>query len=224
MTSIFWFALVVGGGLLLLSVLGDLFGDAEVEFGDTGAELDLGDVASGTLAGGSLDPGDLASRDVAIDTAGSYWHAIFSLRSLTYFLFGFGATGVLLDFAWQGAHSLITLVASLGAGVMAGGFNAILIGYIRRTDSGRMAGDGALIGLEGRVILPLRADGTGKIEVRRAGREHELLARPFEAKPTAPEEWTRVIVVEMRDGIALVVPLDGAEITLLGPAAGAEEA
>lgn len=202
MTSIFWFALVVGGGLLLLSVLGDLLGDAGVDSGDASAALDLGDAG----------------------TTGSYWHAILSLRSLTYFLFGFGATGVLLDITWQGAYSLIRLAASLGAGVLAGGFNAFLIGYIRRTDSGRMAGDGALVGLEGRVMIPLAAGGTGKIEVRRGGREDELLALPYEVTATAPEEWTRVIIVEMRDGIALVVPLDEVDAPLLGPAAAEEEA
>lgn len=206
MTSIFWFALVLGGGLLLLSVLGDIFGDAADGFGEAGAELDV--------EGGSLDA----------DLSGGYWHAFFSLRSLTYFLFAFGATGVLLDLAWDGAYRMIAWAASIGAGVLAGGFNALLIGYIRRTDSGRMAGDATLIGLKGQVVLPLSAEGTGKIEVTRGGRMHTLLARPFEREPTVPEEWRRVVVVEMRDGVALVVPFDDVDAPLLGPASDSEVA
>lgn len=219
MMSIYWFALVVGGGLLLLSVLGDLFGDAAGDFGDAGAGP-----GSGGLGSGGLGPAEIVSDGAAAGAGGSYWHALFSLRSLTYFLFGFGATGVLLDFAWQGAYSPIRWAASLGAGVLAGGFNAFLVGYFRRTDSGRMAGDAALIGLEGLVTLPLVAGGTGKIELSRAGRIHALLARPYEAEGTAPEEWTRVIVVEMEEGVALVVPLEETDATLLGPVAGTEGA
>lgn len=212
MTSIFWFALVVGGGMLLLSVLGDIFGDAAGDFGDAGAEIDLGDA----------DLGDADAGDTGADATGGFWLSVFSLRSLTYFLFGFGATGVLLEFVWQGSYRPLTLAASLGAGMLAGGLNAFLLGYLRRTDSGRLASDASLIGLVGRVTLPLSAGGTGKIEVKRAARLHTILARPFDAAPTSPEAWTRVFVVAMEDGIALVVPLDEAGVPLLDPATAAQ--
>jgi hypothetical protein len=66
------------------------------------------------------------------------------------------------------------------------------------------------LGLTGRVVLPLSTEGTGKILVSRQGREHELLARPFEQDAEAPHRWSNVMVIEMRDGVALVQPNDSA--------------
>jgi len=56
-------------------------------------------------------------------------------------------------------------------------------------------------------VLPIRG-GSGKVLVARAGREHELMARPFEPQATGTEEWHNVIVVDVVDGTALVSPLD----------------
>jgi hypothetical protein len=82
MTTLFWLALVLGGGLALLSLLGDFLGF------DHGGDVsgDVGGDVGGDLAGGHLD------HDAA---------HILSLRSATYFLFAFGAVGVLLDWAWD---------------------------------------------------------------------------------------------------------------------------
>jgi hypothetical protein len=60
------------------------------------------------------------------------------------------------------------------------------------------------------VLLPLSREGSGKITVARAGREHTLLARPFDDDARSPETWRSVIVIEMRRGIALVEPYNHA--------------
>ena len=40
----------------------------------------------------------------------------------------------------------------------------------------------------------------------RGGRAQELLARPFDDDASNPESWSSVLVLEIRDGIALVAP------------------
>lgn len=180
MTTLFWLALVLGGGLALLSLLGDVLG------------LDHGGDAAGDFDGAHVDHDGLH---------------ILSLRSATYFLFAFGAVGVLLDWAWDGRLRLATVLLAAGTGLAAGSFSVRLFRWVARTSSGELAHDSSLIGLPAQVVLPLRA-GSGKVLVARAGREHELMARPFEVDAPHAEEWRKVIVVDVVDGTALVSPLD----------------
>ena len=172
MSFLFWLALVVGGGFLLLSFLTDTTDQVDVEHH-------------------SLD-GD--------------WGHLLSLRNTTYFLFGFGAAGVLLQFLWGGRQPILTTVIAVITGAVAWGLSSAAFGYLKRTDVGLMHGDKWLIGRTGLVTIPLRSDSTGKITVTRAGQTQELLAMPLNAEDTDPESWRTVMVVEVRDGIALVTP------------------
>jgi hypothetical protein len=196
MTTLFWLALVLGGGLALLSLLGDFLG------------FDHGGDASADVSG-----------DVSTDTGGHDGMHILSLRAATYFLFAFGAVGVLLDWAWEGRLRLATLLFAAGTGFAASTFSVKLFRWVSKTSSGEMAHDSSLIGLPAQVVLPIRG-GSGKVLVARAGREHELMARPFEPQATGTEEWHNVIVVDVVDGTALVSPLDeqSSESLLLPPA------
>lgn len=177
MTALFWFALVVGAGLLLFSLLAD--------------------------ADGASDGIDIvADADIDIDGPGAHGFEWLSVRTATYFLFGFGATGVVLGLA--GTGMLVRAAVATAVGLMAGGLSAAAFGYLRRTQSGELLSDATLVGLVGRVTLPLSRDGTGKIEVLRGGREIELLARPFDRDPEEPETWRSVVIVEFEGGIARV--------------------
>jgi hypothetical protein len=71
-----------------------------------------------------------------------------------------------------------------------------------------MPGDQSWIGSAADVVIPLAVDGTGKVYATRAGRTQELLARPFDAAAEHPERWTSVLVLDIRDGVALVAPHD----------------
>lgn len=179
MTTLYWLALVLGGGLGLLSLFGDLLG------------LDGHD--------GSVD----IDHSVDVDHDGLH---ILSMRSITYALFAFGAVGVLLGWAWGGG-ALLTAIAALATGLAAGVFSTYLFRWVSRTASGEMLGDSTLVGLPGQMVLPLRG-GSGKVQVTRGGRDFELLARPFDDGAPDPESWTDVVVVDVRDGTALVSPLD----------------
>lgn len=187
MTFLFWLALVIGGGLFLLSLFGDIFGVQ-----DHGGEAFHSDV------------------DAHGDTE---WGRIFSLRNATYFLFAFGAVGVLLDFVWAGSKGPIALLGAAATGVLAWTLSAAAFSYLKRTESGELLGDRLLIGRVGEVSLPIRKGGTGKIVVARAGHTQELLARPL-ADDDDPESWSSVMVVEVRDGVAIVTPYSEADAEL----------
>lgn len=170
MSTLYWLSLVVGGGLVLLSIFGDLL--------------------------------DLDTPDVLPDS--DAWHVL-SLRSATYFLFAFGATGILLGATGGGA--LVTFVLASLVGAAGGAISAAVFRYLRRSESGDMPEDSSLVGLAGRIVLPLQSGGTGKVLVNRAGREFELLARAFEPdSSTRVETWTEVVIVEISAGTALVSP------------------
>jgi hypothetical protein len=174
MATLFWFALVVGAGLLLFS----LFADAD----------------------GGADGGDLAVD--AGGAPGAHGFELLSIRTATYFLFGFGATGVLLGLTGTGAV-IRTLMAIL-VGALAGGISAAAFGWLGRTQSGDLLDDDTLVGLVGQVTVPLSRTGTGKVEVVRGHRELELLARPFDRNPDAPETWSSVVIVDFEGGVARV--------------------
>lgn len=179
MTALYWFALVVGAGMYLFSAFaGHGHGDGH---------------AADVHHSGDADHGTEAFR-------------ILSIRNATYFLFAFGVSGVLLNWMWGGRWGLLTALVATTLGALGGAISALTFGWLRRSESGEMPGDASLQGALGRVTIPLAASGTGKIIVTRGGRELELLARPFDEAAEQPERWTEVLVVDMRQGVALVAP------------------
>jgi hypothetical protein len=182
MTALYWFAMVVGVGMYLFSVFADT----------SGADADF---------------------DADVDVGGSHHHGIdgykiLSLRNATYFLFAFGVTGVSLTWLWNGARGLLTAMLALGIGAIGASISTLVFGWLKRSESGDMPGDRAWLGATAEVLLPLSATGTGKVFVSRGGRSQELLARPFDSNATEVERWSKVLVLEIRDGIALVAPND----------------
>jgi hypothetical protein len=168
-TTLYWLALVLGGGLGLLSLIG---GSIEMHVDHEVADPDA-------------------------------WH-ILSMRSVTYFLFAFGAVGLLTRAA--GSGPTLSLAAAAFTGGVSLFASAALFRYLNRTSSGAVPTDASLVGLMGAVVLPLRRDGGGKIVVYRAGREIELMARPFGDDASDSEAWNQVVVVEVSGGTALVAP------------------
>lgn len=191
MLALYLFSLIFGGGLLLLSLLGGEGGEGELDL-----ELDTADLEVEGLA----DAGE-------VDGGGEAAAKIFSLRSLIYALFGFGATGSLLT--WLGVGTLPTAVTAVLGGLLSGALVSLVFGYLHRTDSGALPGDADLVGLPGRVVLPL-GPGTshGAVVVERGGRWIRLRALPHSTADGDPEAWGRVVVVEVEGGVAQVAPLE----------------
>lgn len=217
MLQFYLFALVVGGGLLLLSMFGDLFGDADADVGDLDFDagdfdLDVGDLE---LESGGLDLDadglDLDTDGLVLDghvgggATGGYELKILSLRSLTYLLFGIGATGTLLT--WLGTNPIVTGIAAGTAGALTMALVLMAFRYLARTDSGGLEGEQGFVGLPAEVTVPFNASGLGRVLVRRRDRTFELAARPFEPEGE-PRGWKSVVVVDIDGGVALVAPLE----------------
>jgi membrane protein implicated in regulation of membrane protease activity len=185
MAALYWFALIVGGGVLVASLLSGLTD------GGGGHSAAAGHVDSGGL-------GDTGDGDA---------FKILSLRNLTYFLFGFGATGLALGLLGP-LSGLLTAIAAFVVGVTAAGASATLLGYVGRTGSGTREGEDSFIGCAGRITLPFAAGSPGRVMVRRGHREYELRARAFDGAARGASIGTEIVVVEMSGGTALVTPLE----------------
>jgi hypothetical protein len=184
MSTLYWFAMVVGVGMYLFSVFADVSGDADV-----GVDGDL----------------DVGGHGHAHGVDG---YQILSLRNATYFLFAFGVTGVALRWLWGGGRGLLTAGLAISVGLLGAMMSSLVFGWLRKSESGNMPGDQTWIGAAADVVLPLVPDGTGKVYASRGGRTQELLARPFDAGAEHPERWTSVLILDIKDGIALVAPHD----------------
>lgn len=229
MLALYVFSLILGGGFLAMSVFGDLFGGhGDVDMGgdlggfDGHLELDAGglDVDAGGLeldAGGiDLDAGhlDVGAAHAHLDAdAGHVAAKIFSIRTLFYSLFGFGAVGTFLTFVW-GTAPFTTAAFAVISGLAAGAVINSAFGYVKRSESGMLETESTYAGLPGRITLPLRLGGGGKVVVERGGRRIELRALPHPSGKGDPSIWKDVFIVEMERGVARVAPID--EDMLLG--------
>lgn len=174
--------LVVGGGLLGLSLFGD-FLDGDV---DASAEIDVDADSFGDAS------------------------AILSLRTLVYAVFGFGAAGTALHLLWDGSRAGATALIAGATGLAAGAIVSAAFGYLRRTETGFIPGEESLVGLTGKVALEVGPGSPGFVQVARGDRRIRVRARVDDAYRGAEglAEGRQVVVVEMKDGVAAVAPVD----------------
>jgi hypothetical protein len=201
--TVYVFCLVLGGGLAALSVASDVldFGGADFDL-DLDLDLDL-DVDVDTGGG--------------IDSAGSAWGKLFSIYGILYFILGFGLTGTLLTWLMSNSFAA-TLPLAIGSGLVSGTFASRLVGYLKGSESGALEGDESWDGHTGQILLPLGVDSPGKVKMFKGAREHVIRALPHgnaweelaenSALIPAIEAWKQVMVVEVKNGIAYVVPTD----------------
>ncbi len=171
----------VGGVLLAMSLFGDfLDGDADLSV-DAGAASAAGAVS-----------------------------AIFSVRTIIYAVFGFGACGVALHLLWDGDRPLGAGLAAVGTGLVSGALASVVFRYLRGTEAGTIEGEEAFVGQTGRVALEVGPDSPGLVRVRRGARRVRVRARLAAADTAAHalREGREVVVVEMKDGVAAVTPVD----------------
>ena len=178
MFGVYVFSLVIGGAFLLLSLFGDAF-DSDVD----GLEGDV----------------DIDSVD------GSGLWKVLSIRSIIYALFGFGAVGTALSLSGLVPWLNTLLFASTG-GVLTGTLISAVFSWVKRSEGGKRTTDRAFEGLLADVTVPFGNTNTGQIAVSRGGRRHVLLARPHASAKGSPEDWTKVLVVELEQGVAHVAP------------------
>lgn len=207
MLQIYLFFLVLCGGLALVSIFGD-FMDAEVGEMDTDVDFDA------ELDGGAA----LEVEAESIGEADAEAAKILSLRGLLYTLMGFGLTGTALSLAGADPGAAVTVAVSAGAGLASGWAVTRLMTWLRSSESGERAPDSTFEGRLGRMRLPMGEASTGRVRIRRGERTYDLRALPHPSAGSEgdPGTWTNVMVVEVRDGVALVIPADEGDLSL-GP-------
>ena len=126
--------------------------------------------------------------------------AVLRLRLFFFFAFFFGLAGILGSLLMAPSAALFT---ALGTGVVCAFLGDWILSRLSiSTADSSLEGDD-LIGLEAEVTVPIATGSTGKISATVQGRTIELLARRADAQgPLNP--GTRVLVLEIRDGVAIV--------------------
>ncbi|MCY4572239.1 MAG: hypothetical protein OXF01_05500 [Gemmatimonadetes bacterium] len=187
MLTAYIFCAVVGGGLLALSLFGD-FLDGDVD-ADGAFELE----------------GDF---DTSLD--GADFTKLFSLRAIVYTLFGFGAAGAVLHAIWSGGRPGLTAVIAGGMGIASGALISTVFGYLKRTESGTMEGEESLVGLGGEVRMAITEGGMGEVRIESGSRQFRMRARADDPEGAGMtlEAGRPVVVVDVKEGVALVAPLE----------------
>jgi len=193
MFGVYLFCAVLGGGLVLLSLLGGDDADAGV-----GEGLD----SQGTNTG----PGMHGSA------AGELLLGLFRFRNLTFLMAGFGITGLLGT--WLGTASGTTLVLAGGVGASAMLLVHGVFTWLRRTDSAvDVFSDQDLEGTFARVVVPMTAGTMGRVSCIASGQQLYLTARLDAAATQAVPVGAPVVILRMRDGVAEVSSAPSLELS-----------
>lgn len=178
MFALYVTSLVIGGGLLLLSLL----------FGGEAGEVD------GLEGGGLEDSGGTLGRALPLA----------SLFFWTFFLAFFGLTGVLLSTLARGTGTLLTGGLSVGVGLSAGLIASRVLRGLGRAEVDSIVRPVDVVGRLGRVVVPVGRNQPGKVRVELKGRTVDLLAYGDAVVPLAPAH--RVFVHDvLEDGSVRVV-------------------
>jgi NfeD-like C-terminal, partner-binding len=160
-----------------------------------------------SVLGAGDHPVDVHSPDVTDAHAEGHGAArlaaLFGLRFWSFATAFFGVTGLLLHFiggAVVGAAApVISAVVGAGAGLGASAF----LGSMTRQSVGRVGEAAALVGREGRLLLPVARAQQGKVRLALpAGAQMDLVAESGEDE--ALQAGAEVIIVEVRGTVAVV--------------------
>ena len=128
----------------------------------------------------------------------------FNLITLTAFLAWFGGTGFLLT-----RHSVIWFWAALGISLLSGTGGAVIIylflsRVLSSPDEALDPADYEMVGVLGRLSMPIREGGTGELIYSQAGTRRVCGARAEDGSAIA--KATEVVVTRYERGIAYVRP------------------
>jgi len=202
MLGIYLFAAILGGGLLLLSVL-------------AGGEHDAHGDASGLDAGHDVDHDLGHDSDAGHDVhggAGEIVLGLFRPRNLTFFLAGFGLTGTLLTLLspWSAGASLVPSLA-MGFGAMVA--THAMFTWLKRSDTAvDVVSDSDMEGCVGRVVVPIGPGERGRIACQLGEREVHLVAALAEGYTQELPPGREVVVLSVTDTIAHVMPFESREL------------
>ena len=204
MLALYLFCLIVGGGLLAFTLFGSDADGGDSLDSDHGADFELHADAEAV----ALDHAGSADHDGGLEPHGG-WDPVrdfLSIRSLFYFLAGFGATGLLLDVLTT-ASTPVALAWAIATGLIAAFFAGSIYGWLRRSESGAVSREhDYLVGKPARVVLPVVAGRRGKVRLLSGEREVVLLARLYSGDDPDCARGSTVVIVEIEGDTALVTP------------------
>jgi len=217
MLGIYILAAMLGGGLLLFSVISGAFhgiGDVDASGADiSGVDADVGgidaDVSGGDIHVGGMD----ADHDIHVghDTPGLLVLGLFRPRNLIFCLTAFGLTGTLLTLTGKPPDSTLTLSLVMGGGAWLLTYGVFT--WLRRTDIGVDAiSEVDVEGRAARVVLPMAPGEPGRIVCLVADRELYLTARPASDVARPLEAGSEVVILRMEGGVAEIIPFDALEL------------
>ena len=143
-----------------------------------------------------------ASHDGSSDGDGSPMLALLSVRVWTYVLAFGGVTGLLLRYLGHEGEPT-SGIGALVVGVLAAGMARVVIGRASRRGASGMVRSEDLVGKSAAVIIPFGGEATGKVRVRVAGADVDLLATTEDGQPL--DRHDEVLIVEVREGGSALV-------------------
>jgi hypothetical protein len=206
MLGIYVLAAMLGGGLLVFSLLSGAHHDVDA----SGADLHV------DVAGADVDfdaSGVDVDHDVHVghDLAAGLLLGFFRPRNLIFSLAAFGLTGTLLTLTGNPEGSTLGLAIGMGAGAWVLTYSVFT--WLRRSEAlVDVLSDREIEGRTGRAVLPLSPGGPGRVVCVIADQEHYLTAR-LAADVTEPVEvGAEVVVVRIENGVAEVIPFDALQL------------
>lgn len=178
LTTVYWVAMILGGGLLLISTLAG---------GDADAEIDM----------------DL---DVDIDTSHAHAASLatwFSMQFAVFFLAMFGLVGVTMTHL-SARGSAVVLISALVGGLLVGQGAHQVIRKLRSTSGDSTPKPKDYVNKLARVTISLTKDSKGEIALRVGRSDRYIPALARHAQDTFSHDQ-QVGVVAYRDGVAEVV-------------------
>jgi len=195
MFGIYIFSAIVGVPLVALMLF---FGDADFD-GDVDLDADL-------------DADFDADGDLDLDAAGGWLGGslagMLSVRSIVFFLAGFGALGLLMGLFW-GYDAVATAMVASAGGLLGAYLNSALTGWLKRNQTSGEMRLGDIAGSAGTVSVPIEPGKKGKVTIDVDGRPIQMTARHFRGKADQLAVGESVVVVEFDErGTALIARLD----------------
>jgi membrane protein implicated in regulation of membrane protease activity len=169
------------GGLLIVA---SLFGAGH----DTDVHVDL--------------HADHGSGDGHDQSQASAWLSLFGLRFWSFAAAFFGLTGIIIHVIGGPLLGIAGPFIAAGVGVAAGLGASTTFRALSRETVGQLRGAAALVGREGRLLLPVARGQRGKVRIAiPGGSDLDLVA---ESDDVALEVGAEVLIVEVRGNIAVV--------------------
>lgn len=204
LTSAYWIAMIVGGGLVLMSTFGggDSHGDVDVH---TDVDFDADMDADFDVDAHDLDVDTTHHADGAFADAGSAatW---FSIRFVVFFLAAFGAVGVVLTHLSDVGPGA-TVGAALLAGLVIGQCVHQLMRVMRRTSGDSTPVRADYVNRKGRVTIAVEHPHKGEIVLTVRGAQRYVPAVSKHADRSYPV-GTTVGVADYQGGVAEVVSIE----------------